>query len=144
MSPSFLLLDPVLLQARYSHSCVLNLLFKFEISRCKLLCIEWINSKVLLNSTKDYIQYPVINHHGKYKQRMCVCVCVCVCVHIYLNHFALQQKQIQHCKSTILQLKKDCKKSKIAFLTVCHLLRLKAVRVYRLSILLTIIPPVSA
>ena len=73
----------------------------------------------------------------------CVCVCVCVCVHIYLNHFALQQKQIQHCKSTILQLKKDCKKSKIAFLTVCHLLRLKAVRVYRLSILLTIIPPVQ-
>ena len=28
---------------------------------------------------------------------MCVCVCVCV----YLNHFAVQQKLIQHCKSTI-------------------------------------------
>ena len=37
----------------------------FGISRCKLLYIEWINNKVLLNSTGDYIQYPVINHNGK-------------------------------------------------------------------------------
>ena len=27
--------------------------------------IKWINSKVLLNSTGNYIQYPVINHTGK-------------------------------------------------------------------------------
>ena len=31
---------------------------------------------------------------------------VCLCVYISLNHFAIQQKLIQHCKSIILQLKK--------------------------------------
>ena len=35
------------------------------VSRCKLLYIEWINNKVLLYSTENYIQYPVINHKGK-------------------------------------------------------------------------------
>ena len=33
--------------------------WEFGISRYKLLCIEWINSKVLLYSTGNYIQYPV-------------------------------------------------------------------------------------
>ena len=36
----------------------------FAISRCKLLHLEWIN-KVLLYSTGNYIQYPVINYNGK-------------------------------------------------------------------------------
>ena len=36
--------------------------WEFRISRCKLLYIEWINNKVLLYSTGNYIQYPVINH----------------------------------------------------------------------------------
>ena len=35
------------------------------VSRCKLLYIAWINNKVLLYSTGNYIQYPVINHNGK-------------------------------------------------------------------------------
>ena len=39
--------------------------WEFGISRCKLLYIEWINSKVLLCSTGNYIQYPVINHNRK-------------------------------------------------------------------------------
>ena len=34
-------------------------------SRCKLLYIEWINNKVLLYSTENYIQYSMINHNGK-------------------------------------------------------------------------------
>ena len=38
--------------------------WEFGISRYKLLYIEWIN-KVLLYSTGNYIQYPVINHNGK-------------------------------------------------------------------------------
>ena len=38
--------------------------WEFGISRCKLLYIEWIN-KVLLYSTRNYIQYPVINHNVK-------------------------------------------------------------------------------
>ena len=66
--------------------------WEFGISRCKLLYIGWINSKVLLYSTGNYVQYPVINHSRKeYKK---------------LNHFAVLQKLTQHCKSTILQLKK--------------------------------------
>ena len=35
------------------------------VSRCKLLYIEWINNKVLLYSTGNYIQCPMINHNGK-------------------------------------------------------------------------------
>ena len=33
--------------------------------RCKLLCIEWIKSKALLQSTENYIQYLMISHNGK-------------------------------------------------------------------------------
>ena len=33
---------------------------EFGISSCKLLYIEWINSKILLYSTGNYTQYPVI------------------------------------------------------------------------------------
>ena len=35
------------------------------VSRCKLLYAGWINNKVLLYSTENYIQYPMINHNGK-------------------------------------------------------------------------------
>ena len=38
---------------------------EFGISLYKLLYIEWINSKILLYSIGNYIQYPVINHHRK-------------------------------------------------------------------------------
>ena len=39
--------------------------WEFGISRCKLLYIGWINNKVLLYSTGNCIQYPVVNHNGK-------------------------------------------------------------------------------
>ena len=39
--------------------------WEFEVSRCKLLCTEWINNKVVLYSTQNYIQYLMINHIGK-------------------------------------------------------------------------------
>ena len=65
--------------------------WEFGISRCKLLHIEWIN-KILLNSTGNYIQYPVINHHGKeYEKEF---------IHIYIyiyDYFFVQQKLAQHC-----------------------------------------------
>ena len=35
------------------------------VSRCKPVYIEWINDKVLLYRTENYIQYSVINHNGK-------------------------------------------------------------------------------
>ena len=39
--------------------------------RCKLLYIEWVNNKVLLYNTGNYIQYPMINCNGKeYKKRI--------------------------------------------------------------------------
>ena len=34
--------------------------------------IDWINNKVLLYSTGNYIQYPVINHHGKEYEKECI------------------------------------------------------------------------
>ena len=53
--------------------------WEFGVNRSKLLYIEWINNKVLVYSTENYIQYPMINHNGKeHIKRMCVCVCVCV------------------------------------------------------------------
>ena len=39
--------------------------WEFENSRCKLLYIAWINNKILLYSTGNYIQYPVIKCKGK-------------------------------------------------------------------------------
>ena len=40
--------------------------WEFGFNRCKLLNIGWIH-KVLLYSTGNYIQYPVINHKEKGK-----------------------------------------------------------------------------
>ena len=48
--------------------------WEFGISRCKLVYIEWINNKVLLYSTGNYIQYPVINHNGKEYEKECIYV----------------------------------------------------------------------
>ena len=42
--------------------------WEFGISRCKLLYREWINNKALY-STGNYIQYPVIKHNRKEKER---------------------------------------------------------------------------
>ena len=39
--------------------------WEFGISRCKLSYIDWVNNKVLLYSTGNYFQYPVINPTGK-------------------------------------------------------------------------------
>ena len=39
--------------------------WEFGISTFNLLHIEWINNKVLLYSTGNYVQYPVISHNGK-------------------------------------------------------------------------------
>ena len=42
------------------------------ISRCKLLHVVWINTKVLLQSPGSYSQYPVINHNGKEYEKECI------------------------------------------------------------------------
>ena len=44
------------------------------VSRCKLLCVEWINTKVLLCSTENYVHYPMINHNGKEYEKEYICI----------------------------------------------------------------------
>ena len=39
--------------------------WEFGVSRGTVSYMGWINSKVLLYSIGNYIQYPVINHNGK-------------------------------------------------------------------------------
>ena len=61
---------------------------EFGISRCKLLYIGWINNKVLLCSTGNYIQYSVINHNGKEYEKECnvwICVTESLCCTAEIN-----------------------------------------------------------
>ena len=46
--------------------------WEFGISRHKLSYIKWINNKVLLYSTGNFIQYPVINHNRKEYEKECI------------------------------------------------------------------------
>ena len=73
--------------------------WEFGISRCKLVYIAWINNKVLLYSTGNCIQSPVINHNGKEYEKEYTYIYILK----KLGHFAVQWKLTQHCKSTILQ-----------------------------------------
>ena len=55
---------------------------EFGINRCKLLYTGWINNKVLLYSTGNYIQYPIINHNGKEYEKAYICMCMYVYIYI--------------------------------------------------------------
>ena len=44
--------------------------------------IKWINNKVLLYSTGNYIQYPVINHNGNKYKKESIYICVYICISI--------------------------------------------------------------
>ena len=48
---------------------------KTFVFQCKLLHLEWIDNKVLLYSTGNYIHSPGINHNGKeyYKKNVYMC-----------------------------------------------------------------------
>ena len=48
---------------------------EFGINRCKLLYIEWRESKVLLYSTGNNNKHPVINHNGKKCEKECIYMC---------------------------------------------------------------------
>ena len=66
------------------------------ISRHKLSHTEWINNKVLLNGTGNYIQSTVKNHMEKdVSKNTCVCVTESLC---------WTQKSTGHCKPTVLGL----------------------------------------
>ena len=75
--------------------CGRGLNWEFGISRCKLVYRKQINSKVLLYSTGNYIQYPVINHNGKEYEKEHIYICItellyCIAVIQYFNLNILQ------------------------------------------------------
>ena len=60
--------------------------WEFGVSRWKLLHIEWMNHKVLLQSTGNYIQYPGINHKGKeYLKNVYMCKTKSLCCTAEIN-----------------------------------------------------------
>ena len=70
--------------------------WEFGVSRCKLVYMEWINNRsyCIAQGTIFNIPWQTIMEKNMKKS-------------IYMSHFAVQQRLIQHCKSTILQLKKN-------------------------------------
>ena len=46
--------------------------WEFEVDRCKLSHLEWINNKVLLYSTRNYIRSPVTNHIRQEYEEDCI------------------------------------------------------------------------
>jgi len=72
--------------------------WEFGISRCRLVYMVWINNKILLCGTGNYIQNPVINHDEEYEKED-----IYMHIHKKMSHFAVQMKLTQHCKSTVLQ-----------------------------------------
>ena len=62
--------------------------WEVKVSKCKLLCLEWINNKVLLYSTENYTQYSMINHNGKEYKKECVyiyCIIKSLCCTAEIN-----------------------------------------------------------
>ena len=53
--------------------------WEFGVNRCKLLYRKWINNNVLLHSTGNYIQYPVINHNGKESEKLYIYITESLC-----------------------------------------------------------------
>ena len=54
-------------------------------SRCKLGHVGWINNMVLVYSTGNYIQYPVISHNGKEHAKEYVCITESLCCTAEIN-----------------------------------------------------------
>ena len=69
----------------------------FGVNRCKLLYIEWINNKAPLQSSENYIQYPVTNHNGKEYEKEYIRITESLGYTAEINI---------NCKPTIVQLKK--------------------------------------
>ena len=69
------------------------------ISRCELLYRNWINNEVLLYSTGNYTQYPMINYSGKeyYLKRMYIPESLCNMAEIntsYINYTLIKKEYI--------------------------------------------------
>ena len=59
--------------------------WEFGMSRCKLSHIGWINSKVLLHSTGNYIQNTVITHNGKENEKEYMYMTESLCYEAEIN-----------------------------------------------------------
>ena len=74
--------------------------WKFEVSRCKLLYLEWINNKVLLYSIGNCIQFAGINHSRKeyFKKNIYMCITELLCCTVessstlYINYISIKNK----------------------------------------------------
>ena len=64
---------------------------------CTLRYMEWVANSELLYSTENSNQYSVIIYMEKESEK------VSMRVYVQLNHFVVQQKLLQHCKSNIFQ-----------------------------------------
>ena len=53
-------------------------------SRCKLVHMQWINNKVLLYSTGNYIQYPLILEKNM-KKNVCITELLILCCTAVIN-----------------------------------------------------------
>ena len=58
--------------------------WEFGIIRCKLVYSGWINNKVLLYTIVKYIQYPVIDHHGKEYEKEWMHTYIYIYIYIYV------------------------------------------------------------
>ena len=70
--------------------------WEFRISRGKRLYIKWISHKVLLYSTGNYIQYPVINYNGKeysITESLCCAAEINIVNHLYINKKNLKKRK---------------------------------------------------
>ena len=65
--------------------------WEFGISRGRLVYIGWINNKVLLCSTENYIQYPMINHKSLIA---CVLSHFCCSVQIFVNPWTVAHSSV--------------------------------------------------
>ena len=72
--------------------------WKFGISRCKLLHLEWTNNEVLQYITGNYMQSVGIDRDGRWYEKKNVFVYT----YVSLGHYEIQQKLTQCCKLTIL------------------------------------------
>ena len=69
----------------------------FRMGTCTLRYMKWLANGDLLHGTGNSASYPVIICVGKESEK------VWLCVHASLNHFVVQQRWPQPCKSRMLQ-----------------------------------------
>ena len=76
-------------------------------ANCYVQNDKWQGPTLQHRNTGNHIQYPVINYNGKEYEKN-----VCLSIYLSMNHFAVQYKLTQHCKSTFEVTSKKRKKKK--------------------------------